>query len=164
MSSQIEELKNQISNIQQKHSNDLGKLKQKLSELEKSQAKPLTGLIKDPEYEGDCFAVLVNGNTWTTTFKKGYKLKELKQGRTFYDIESAERFSKHEQLQYELSCATESGTDLYFLSWNIETEELGIGYYSYLYIRFGFNIRSDAESFAEKYTSKELKLMLGVGL
>ena len=161
MNNQIEELKNQISNIQQKHSNDLGKLKQKLSELEQ---KTLTGLIKDPEYGGDCFAVLVNGMIWTTTFKKGYKLKELKQGRTFYDIESAERFAQHERLQYELSCATESGTGLYYLAWITERDDFFVGCYSKIHVRFGFKSRNDAEKFAEKYTDKQLKLMLGVGL
>jgi hypothetical protein len=161
MNNQIEKLKNQISKIQQKHSNDLGKLKQKLSELEQ---KTLTGLIKDPEYGGDCFAVLVNGNTWTTTFKKGYKLKELKQGRTFYDIESAERFSKHEQLQYELSCATESGTGLYSLGWETEGDRFVVMGGLPFYARFGFKSQKLAESFGEKYTDEQLKLMLGVGL
>jgi len=161
MNRRIEKLKNQISNIQQKHSNDLGKLKQKLSELEQ---KTLTGLIKDPEYGGDCFAVLVNGMIWTTTFKKGYKLKELKQGRTFYDIESAERFAQHERLQYELSCATESATGLYFLGWETEGDRFVVMGRLTFYARFGFKSQKLAESFAGKYTDEQLKLMLGVGL
>jgi hypothetical protein len=160
MNNQIEELKNKL----QQHRNSLAEVEMAIADLEQKQAESLTGLIKDPEYKGDCFAVLVNGNIWTTTFKKGYKLKELKQGRTFYDIESAERFSKHEQLQYELSCATESGTGLYFLFWSTEIEELGIGHYSSFYVRFGFKSRNDAEEFSSNYTPDQIKLMLGVGL
>jgi len=160
MNNQIDELKNKL----QQHRNSLAEVEMAIADLEQKQAKPLKGLIKDPEHGGDCFAVLVNGMIWTTTFKKGYKLKELKQGRTFYDIESAERFSKHEQLQYELSCATESGTCLHFLSWSRETEELSIRYYSYLYVRFGFKSRADAEKFTSNYTTDQIKLMLGVGL
>ena len=163
MKSQIEELKNQISKIQQNHSNDLGKLKQKLSELEQSQAKPLKGLIKDPKYRGDCFFAFAHGVVHQPTLT-GIYVFALNQGRAFYDKESAERFAEHEQLQYELSCATESGTDLYFLVWITERDNFFVSSYSRIHVRFGFKSEKLAESFASIYTSKELKLMLGAGL
>ena len=163
MKSQIEELKNQISKIQQNHSNDLGKLKQKLSELEQSQAKPLKGLIKDPKYRGDCFFAFAHGVVHQPTLT-GIYVFALNQGRAFYDKESAERFAEHEQLQYELSCATESATGLYFLVWNTKQNKFFIDYYFDFNVRFGFKRINDAEKFASNYTPDQIKLMLGVGL
>ena len=163
MNNQIEELKNQISNLQKKHYKECSDLKQHLDRLEKSQAKPLTGLIKDPEYGGDCFFAFADGVELQSTLTSVYALA-LKQGRAFYDKESAERFREHEQLQYELSRATESGTDLYFLSWITERDNFFVSSYSRIHVRFGFKSEKLAESFASIYTSKELKLMLGVGL
>ena len=160
MNNQIEKLKNQISKIQQKHSNDLGKLKHKLSELEQ---KTLTGLIKDPEYKGDCFFVFSDGDVQQHTLTTSYVFS-LNQGRAFYDKESAERFAEHEQLQYELSCATESGTDLYFLVWITERDNFFVSSYSRIHVRFGFKSEKLAESFASIYTPDQIKLMLGVGL
>jgi hypothetical protein len=164
MNSQIEELKNQISNLQKKHYKECSELKQHLDRLEKSQAKPSKGLIKDPKYIGDCFflfsdGVVLESTTSAFTFA-------LNQGRAFYDLESAKRFREHERLQYELACATESGNGdgLHILLWNTERDYFFIGYYSKIYARFGFKSRTDAEDFASNYTSKELKLMLGVGL
>jgi len=160
MNNQIEKLKNQISKIQQKHSNDLGKLKHKLSELEQ---KTLTGLIKDPEYKGNCFFVFSDGVVQQHTLTASYVFA-LRQGRTFYDKESAKRFREHERLQYELSCATESGTDLYFLVWITERDNFFVSSYSKIHVRFGFKSEKLAESFASNYTTDQIKLMLGVGL
>jgi hypothetical protein len=160
MNNQIEKLKNQISKIQQKHSNDLGKLKHKLSELEQ---KTLTGLIKDPEYRGNCFFVFSDGVVQQHTLTASYVFA-LRQGRTFYDKESAKRFREHERLQYELSCATESATGLYFLRWNLREDWLDVHYYISIHVRFGFKSRADADKFASNYTPDQIKLMLGVGL
>ena len=163
MNNQIEELKNQISNLQKKHYKECSELKQHLDRLEKSQAKPLTGLIKDPEYKGDCFFVFSDGVVQQHTLTASYVFA-LRQGRAFYDKESAERFREHEQLQYELSCATESATGLYFLVWNTKQNKFFIDYYFDFNVRFGFKRINDAEKFASNYTPDQIKLMLGVGL
>jgi len=134
-----------------------------IADLEQKQAKTLTGLIKDPNYIGDCFLALSEGVICQFTLVSAYHFV-LNQGRAFHDLESAERFAEHERLQYELACATESGTYLYLLVWSTEIEELSIGYYTSLYVRFGFKSRADADKFAEKYTDEQLKLMLGAGL
>ena len=162
MNNQIEELKNQISNLQKKHYKECSELKQHLDRLEKSQAKHLTGIIKDPKYIGDCFLALSDGVLLKST-TSAYTLA-LNQGRTFYDKESAERFREHEQLQYELSRATESGTDLYFLSWITERDNFFVSSYSRIHVRFGFKNEKLAESFASIYTPEQIKLMLGVRL
>ena len=163
MNNQIEELKNQISNLQKKHYKECSELKQHLDRLEKSQAKPLTGLIKDPEYRGNCFFVFSDGVVQQHTLTASYVFA-LRQGRTFYDKESAKRFREHERLQYELSCATESGTDLYFLVWITERDNFFVSSYSRIHVRFGFKSEKLAESFASIYTPDQIKLMLGVGL
>ena len=163
MNNQIEELKNQISNLQKKHYKECSELKQHLDRLEKSQAKPLTGLIKDPEYKGDCFFVFSDGDVQQHTLTTSYVFS-LNQGRAFYDKESAERFREHERLQYELSCATETGEHLYFLVWNTKQNKFFIDYYFDFNVRFGFKRINDAEKFASNYTPDQIKLMLGVGL
>jgi len=162
MNNQIEELKNQISNLQKKHYKECSELKQHLDRLEKSQAKHLTGIIKDPKYIGDCFLALSDGVLLKST-TSAYTLA-LNQGRTFYDKESAERFREHERLQYELSCATETGEHLYFLVWNTKQNKFFIDYYFDFNVRFGFKRINDAEKFASNYTPDQIKLMLGVGL
>ena len=159
MNNQIDELKNKL----QQHRNSLAEVEMAIADLEQSQAKPLTGLIKDPEYRGDCFLVFADGVVHQPTLT-GPCVFALNQGRAFYDLESAERFREHERLQYELSCATESGTDLYFLSWITERDNFFISSYSRIHVRFGFKSEKLAESFATRYTPKQLKLMLGVEL
>ena len=156
MENPVDKLKRKL----QGHRASLLEMEKALKELE---SKSLTGIIKDSNYTGECFLALSDGVIRQSTLTSAYHFV-LNQGRAFYDRESAERFVEHEQLQYELSCATESGTCLYFLSWSTEMEELSIGYYSSLYVRFGFKSRSDAEKFASNYTPDQIKLMLGVGL
>jgi len=159
MNNQIEELKNKL----QQHRNSLAEVEMAIADLEQKQAKPLTGLIKDPEYRGDCFFAFADGVVHQPTLT-GACVFALNQGRAFYDEKSAKRFREHEQLQYALACATESGPHLYFLSWNTKEDKIFIGYYSCLYVRFGFKSRSDAEKFTSNYTTDQIKLMLGVGL
>ena len=158
MNNQIEELKNKL----QQHRNSLAEVEMAIADLEQSQAKPSKGLIKDPKYRGDCFFVFSDGVLLKST-TSAYTLA-LNQGRTFYDKESAERFREHERLQYELSCATESGAGLYFLSWDTKLDEVYVSYWMQTHVRFGFKSRRDAEEFASNYTTDQLKLMLGVGI
>ena len=159
MNNQIEELKNKL----QQHRNSLAEVEMAIADLEQKQAKPLTGLIKDPEYRGDCFFAFADGVVHQPTLT-GACVFALNQGRAFYDEKSAKRFREHERLQYELSCATESGTDLYFLVWITERDNFFVSSYSKIHVRFGFKSEKLAESFASNYTPDQIKLMLGVGL
>jgi len=156
MENPVDKLKRKL----QGHRASLLEMEKALKELE---SKSLTGIIKDSNYTGECFLALSDGVIRQSTLTSAYHFV-LNQGRAFYDRESAERFVEHEQLQYELSCATKSGTDLYYLSWGTEDEELSTGYYSCLYVRFGFKSRVSAKIFASNYTDEKLKLMLGAGL
>ena len=156
MENPVDKLKRKL----QGHRASLLEMEKALKELE---SKSLTGIIKDSNYTGECFLALSDGVIRQSTLTSAYHFV-LNQGRAFYDRESAERFVEHEQLQYELSCATESGTDLYFLVWITERDNFFVSSYSKIHVRFGFKSEKLAESFASNYTPDQIKLMLGVGL
>jgi hypothetical protein len=86
----IEQIEKEITQLNKK----TNRLRRDLEAL-KVQPEPLTGRVLDDDYKGEVFTVYTDGDIWEGKASCNY----INQGREFYDLESAGRFSLFERLQ-----------------------------------------------------------------
>lgn len=136
--------------------------------------KPLKGRIYDLDYRGGCWFVWGDGTVTKSQITVCNNDGAL-QGRAFYDQESAELFSRVEQVRFRLLSACKAECEKagwepdwndcmqekYFLLWDFQNETLDFGGGVFHYNDFVIQPNDDhLKSIKSQFTSAELKLAI----